>query len=66
MASSVTVARVVDLYMDDARAAKHAEIVRLAHADSEDPAQQALLLGYIHEAQMTVRLGGSAQAERFV
>ncbi|GJE97837.1 heme peroxidase [Phanerochaete sordida] len=45
------VAQIVDFYMDDARSKERAEIVRLAQADSKDPQQQALLLGYIREAQ---------------
>jgi linoleate 10R-lipoxygenase len=46
-----SVAQVVDFYMDDARAKERAEIVRLANEDSSDPAQKALLLGYVREGQ---------------
>lgn len=45
------VAQIVDFYMDDERAAERAEIVGLANADSQDPEQKKLLLGYVREAQ---------------
>lgn len=51
MTFAQSVAQIVDFYMDDARAAERAEIIRLAEADSKDPEQQALLLGYIREGQ---------------
>ena len=45
------VAQIVDFYMDDERAAERAEIVKLANADSQDPEQKKLLLGYVREGQ---------------
>lgn len=54
MTFAQTVAQTVDFYMDDERAAERAEIIRLAEADSKDPEQQALLMGYIREAQSKI------------
>ena len=45
------VSQIVDFYMDDERSAERAEIIKLARADSQDPAQKALMLGYVREAQ---------------
>ena len=51
MTYAQAVAQIVDFYMDDARAAERAEIIKLAEADSADPEQKKLLLGYVREAQ---------------
>ena len=41
--------QVVDFYMDESRERERAEITRLAYEDSDDPEQQALLVGYVRE-----------------
>ncbi|KAI0094227.1 heme peroxidase [Irpex rosettiformis] len=45
------VSQVVDFYLDDARKAERAEIVKLANKPSNDPEAKKLLLGYVLEAQ---------------
>ena len=45
------IAQVIDFYLDDARAAERAEIVKLANRPSNDAEAKKLLLGYVLEAQ---------------